>query len=240
MSLQWGSAHPEISRTLTSIDKKDHPIDRTPEFGRFPRNFVKDGLGHIPLNLNQMEADFYVGNCHKWMMAPKGAAFTYARRELQPILNPLIISHGWQSDRVSEGPFGGSPFVDAMEIQGTRDPSAWLTVPEALRFRRENYWQEVSRACSDLAYETAERLYEICGSKPIAAREFSAPQMVSIPIPAPDSAWFQRMLYEQFRIEIPVVPWKGQSFLRLSVQCYNTKAEMDLLVEAVISVLNSA
>ena len=85
-----------------------------------------------------MDVDFYAGNCHKWLMTPKGSAFLYVRPELQRLINPLVISHGWTADSKlpgAKGAFGNSPFIDELEMQGTRDPAAWLTVPAALAFR---------------------------------------------------------------------------------------------------------
>ena len=104
--------------------------------------------GHIPLNLDAMDVDFYAGNCHKWLMTPKGSAFLYVRPELQRLINPLVISHGWTADfqaTRSAGAFGNSPFIDELEMQGTRDPAAWLTVPAALLFRSENNWEHSRR-----------------------------------------------------------------------------------------------
>ena len=90
---------------------------------------VVDGAhapGQIPVNLDQIGADFYSANCHKWMCAPKGAAFLYARREAQPLLSPLVVSWGWR-----QGVPGPSPFIDEQQRQGTRDIAAWLAVPAA-------------------------------------------------------------------------------------------------------------
>ena len=92
--------------------------------------------GHIPLNLDALGADFYAGNCHKWLMAPKGSAFLYVRSDLQPMINPLVISHGWTENAAEPGPFGSTAFIDRLEMQGTRDPAAWLTVPAAKPFGR--------------------------------------------------------------------------------------------------------
>ena len=194
--------------------------------------------GHMPLNLTALGADFYAGNCHKWMMAPKGAAFLHARPELQHLLIPLAISHGWRSDRRAAGPFGGTAFVDAMEMQGTRDPAAWLTVPAALDFVRDRRWRGVAAACSDLAWDTAERIRRRTGLPPLCDREFSAPQMVAMPAPECDPTWLGRTLLDRYGIEIPVVSWRGRIFLRISIQGYNAAEEADRFVAAVGDLLD--
>ena len=91
--------------------------------------------GHLDLDLENLGADYYVGNCHKWLLSPKGAAFLWARREMQPLLAPLIVSWGWHSDRP-----GPSRFVDEHEWTGTRDPAAYLAVPAAIQFRDDHDW----------------------------------------------------------------------------------------------------
>ncbi|WP_240229971.1 aminotransferase class V-fold PLP-dependent enzyme [Devosia lacusdianchii] len=197
--------------------------------------------GHIKLDLDAIGADFYSGNCHKWMMAPKGSAFLYARPELQGMLNPLVISHGWTKDSKepgAKGAFGNSPFIDEIEMQGTRDPAAWLAVAAALDYRKENDWWAISAHCQALAQDTARRLGEITGLPPISSPEFSAPQMVSMPIPECDPVDIHDRLLERHNIEIPVLKWKDGHFVRVSVQGYNSKAQMDLLIEAVTELLD--
>ncbi len=96
--------------------------------------------GQIPLALEALGADFYVGNAHKWLMAPKGAAFLHARPEVQPLLKPLAISWGAE---IRERP-GEAPFVDEHEWQGTRDISAYLAVSAAIEF-----WKALQLAAGD-------------------------------------------------------------------------------------------
>jgi isopenicillin-N epimerase len=197
--------------------------------------------GHIPLDLDAMDVDFYAGNCHKWLMTPKGSAFLYVRPELQRLINPLVISHGWTDDSKqpgAKGAFGNSPFIDELEMQGTRDPAAWLTVPSALAFRAEHGWSGVAAHCQMLAQDTALRLADRTGLAPLSAPEFCAPQMVSIPLPdVGDPEEFQRQLMERYRVEIPVFKWQERSIVRLSVQGYNSKAQMDFLIEALTDML---
>ena len=196
--------------------------------------------GHIALDLAAMEVDFYAGNCHKWLMAPKGSAFLYVRPELQGLINPLVISHGWTADNKqpgASGPFGNTPFVDSIEMQGTRDPSAWLAVPSAIAFRRVHNWTGVAESCRQLAQETAARLGERTGLAPLSAPEFCAPQMVAMPIPECDPQAIHDRLIAEYNIEIPVFRWQDHHIARLSVQGYNTRAQMDLLIEALSRLL---
>jgi isopenicillin-N epimerase len=191
--------------------------------------------GHIPLSLDALGADFYSGNCHKWLMSPKGSAFLHARPERQAMLDPLVISHGWTADNKEpgvRGPFGNSAFVDEIEMQGTRDPAAWLAVPAAIAFRKQHDWWAVSAECHRLAQETAERLRAVTGLGALSTPEFSAPQMVAMPIPPCDAPELQRTLNAKYGIEIPVFEWQGHHIARLSCQGYNTRAQMDLLIDA--------
>lgn len=196
--------------------------------------------GHIPLDLDAMGADFYSGNCHKWLMSPKGSAFLYARPEVQGLLNPLVISHGWTKDSQeagAKGGFGNSPFIDGIEMQGTRDPAPWLTVPAALDYRRENDWTSVADHCRQLAQDTARRLGERTGLAPLSSPEFCAPQMVAMPIPECDVDWLKVALIEKHNIEIPVFRWQDKCIARVSVQGYNSRPQMDLLIEALTDLL---
>ncbi|WP_158498622.1 aminotransferase class V-fold PLP-dependent enzyme [Martelella endophytica] len=195
--------------------------------------------GHVPLALDAMGVDFYSGNCHKWLMAPKGSAFLYVRPEMQHLVDPLVISHGWTADgkETGAGPFGNSHFVDSLEMQGTRDPSAWLAVPDAIAFRAAHDWTEVAERCRELAWRTAMRVAALTGLAPLSAAEFSAPQMVAIPVPPVDTMWLHTELWKRFNIEIPVHRFQNHHLVRLSVQGYNTEAEMDLLVDALKTLL---
>lgn len=191
--------------------------------------------GHIPLDLKAMDVDFYAGNCHKWLMTPKGSAFLYVRPELQGLINPLVISHGWTAgskEPGAKGAFGNSPFIDELEMQGTRDPAAWLTVPAALDFRREHDWPSVQRQCQELAQETAGRLRALTGLEPLSSPEFCAPQMVAMPIPDTDVVALGKKLFDEYGIEIPVLKWQDHSIVRVSVQGYNSREQMDKLLEA--------
>lgn len=197
--------------------------------------------GHIPLALDAMGADFYSGNCHKWLMSPKGSAFLYVRPEHQAMIDPLVISHGWTADNKQpgvRGPFGNSAFVDEIEMQGTRDPAAWLAVPAAIDFRRQHDWWSVAADCRRLAQETAARLRELTGLAALSSPEFSAPQMVAMPVPECDVVAIKELLLSRYHIEIPVLVWRGHHIVRLSCQGYNRRAQMDVLIDALSELLS--
>ena len=229
---------------ITSPTALLFPIERLIRIAR-ERGIVTviDGAhtpGHIPLALDAMGVDFYAGNCHKWLMTPKGSAFLYARPEMQGLLNPLVISHGWTADNKEpgvKGPFGNTPFIDSLEMQGTRDPAAWLAVPAALDFRKEHGWTGVAADCRRLAQETAARVAGLTGLEPLGTPEFCAPQMVAMPVPDTDPTRLHDDLLNRFGIEIPVFKWQDRTIVRLSVQGYNSRAQMDLLVEALSALL---
>lgn len=185
--------------------------------------------GQVPLCLDELGADFWAGNLHKWLMAPKGAGFLYARPEVQSLLTPLVVSWGYEP----ECP-GVSPFIDHYEWTGTRDPSAFLAVPEAIRFLREHRWDEVQETCFRLATTAQSRICALTGLAPLhlpGARTYR--QMVAVPLPAgTDLASLKERLYEKFRIEVPLTTWNGVKLVRVSVQGYNTAQDIEALVEA--------
>jgi isopenicillin-N epimerase len=197
---------------------------------------VVDGAhvpGQIDLDLHALGADFYTGNCHKWLLAPKGAAFLYACREKQDLVEPLVVSWGWESD--DPGP---NRFVDEQEWTGTRDPSAPLAVPAALDFMRRNDWPSVRKRCRALLLEARERLLDLPGLGPICPPDPWLAQMATLLLPDCDPALLCRRLREVYRVEIPVFEFAGRPCLRISIQAYNTAADIDALIAALRSELS--
>ncbi len=196
--------------------------------------------GHIPLDLTALDADYYAGNCHKWLMAPKGSAFLYVRPALQARISPLVISHGWTEDAGlpgTKGVFGNTPFIDGLEMQGTRDPSAWLTVPDAIAFRAQHGWDQVAARCRDLVQATAAQVAALTGLAALSSPDFCAPQMVAMPVPKCDPMALKLALLNDHGIEIPCFSWQDHTIVRLSVQGYNTATDTDRLVTALSKVL---
>ncbi len=194
--------------------------------------------GHIPLDLAAVGADFYTGNCHKWLSAPRSAGFLYARPEHQPMLDPLIVSWGWGDNDFDTG----SRFLDMLQWPGTQDPSAYLSVPGAIRFQQEHNWEAVRRRCHDLARQAARRIGDLTGLPALSPPEGGfTHQMVSLLLPRlADRRAFQARLYRDYRIEIPCVDWGPHHLIRVSVQGYNTPAEIDALLNALADLLPQA
>jgi isopenicillin-N epimerase len=183
--------------------------------------------GHIPLDLRKLEVDFYTGACHKWMMTPKGSSFLFASKKMQSILEPLIVSWGYESEKPS-----GSTFTDHHEFTGTRDFSAYLTIPKAIEFMKENNWENVAASCRKIVTENANRFCELSGNDPVApVSEDFLGQMFSIPVQLSDPAGFQKMLFEKHKIEIPVTRRGSDFFIRYSIQAFNDQKDLDRLFE---------
>ncbi|MBN1179441.1 MAG: aminotransferase class V-fold PLP-dependent enzyme [Anaerolineae bacterium] len=192
---------------------------------------VVDGAhapGQIPLDLDALGADFYAGNAHKWLLAPKGAAFLHVRRDVQHLVEPLVVSWGWESDQPS-----ASRFVDYHEWQGTRDIAAFLAVPEAIRFMETHDWPAVRRSCHALLREARQRVTALTGLPPLTPDSPAwFAQMAAFPLPPCDAEALKRRLYDTYRVEVPIVVWNGRPLVRVSVQAYNTPADVTALVEA--------
>ncbi len=194
---------------------------------------VVDGAhapGQIELDLPALGVDFYGGNCHKWLSSAKGAGFLYVRPELQDLIEPLVISWGWHP----RDPWW-TPFTDAIQRQATMDISAYLSVPAAIEFQRERDWPRVRQECHELVRLARAGIQELTGVEPLVPddrRSFA--QMAVLPLPAgTDAEQLKSRLYDEYRIEIPATRWGETPCLRVSVQGYNTRADIDRLLAAV-------
>ena len=194
--------------------------------------------GQIALSLDAIGADFYVGNCHKWLCAPKGAGFLHAAPPKQDCLDASVISWGYAGHAGGHTGFeaylGRTPFEQRLQWQGTRDLSAWLAVPEAIAFLERHRWADVRTRCHQLASQALTAITERHALRPIAQDDDWA-QMVAIPVPVADPERLRVALFREHRIEVPVTRHAGQVFVRLSVQGYNTEEDVSRLVRALCS-----
>lgn len=172
--------------------------------------------GHVDLDLDALGADFYAGNCHKWLCAPKGAGFLHVRPEWQERVGGAIVSWGYEEP---------ATFLTRTERQGTGDPAAYLAVPDAIAFTRAH---DDRARCIALAREARRDLCALLGTEPIAPEEMVL-QMASVRLPKPDHTLSQR-LWDEHRIETPVS--HDGTLLRISIAAYNDRADVDRLLSA--------
>ena len=191
--------------------------------------------GQLPLDLDSLGADFYGGNLHKWLCAPKGAGFLYARPEMQYLLKPLVVSWGYESETP-----GTSTFVDHHEWWGTRDIAAFLTVPAAIKFQEKHHWDEVRSACHILAKDAQQRICDLTGLAPLHAQSDDwFAQLTSAPLPADtDLVALKARLYDEHRIEVPLIAWNNMKLIRVSIQGYNSKRDVDHLLNVLTMLLD--
>ncbi len=186
--------------------------------------------GQIPLDLDAIGADFYFGNLHKWMLAPKGAAFLYVRPELHDRIEPLVVSWGYSATPETSH---GSKLQDYYQWTGTMDPSAYLTVPAAIQFQEQYHWDTVRQDCHGLlrpAILRISELFEMQPPYPLDSQFYH--QMGVAPLPASaDIIALKARLYDEFRVEVPLTEWNGRKFVRISVQGYNTQDDLEQLYQ---------
>jgi isopenicillin-N epimerase len=190
----------------------------------------------IPLNVLEVGADLYIGACHKWLCAPKGSAFLYARPEVQDWLMPLVVSWGYDSDLPTE-----SQFISYHEWQGTRDVAAFLATPAAIRYQAQHDWDAVRAECHALLSDTHRRLHALTDQEPVCPDSTDwYSQMAVVSLPPLDHETLFHQLRERYRIVMPITQRNGRNFARISCQAYNTQEDMDTLVKAMEELVPAA
>ena len=196
--------------------------------------------GMLPLDVPAVGATYYTGNCHKWICAPKGAAFLHVRRDRQQEVRPIAISHGANSPRPDR-----SRYQVEFDWVGTDDPSAYLSVPEAIRFMGSllpGGWPALRQHNRELTLQGRRAICETLGIAPPCPDEMIG-SLASIPLPPGADAPLASPLYadplqqellDRFGIEVPVIPWPGPPgrLIRISGQLYNNQKQYDSLASA--------
>ncbi|MDZ8055818.1 MAG: aminotransferase class V-fold PLP-dependent enzyme [Aulosira sp. ZfuVER01] len=198
--------------------------------------------GMIPLNLREIGATYYTGNCHKWLCAPKGAAFLYVQPDKQSEIRPLTISHGANSPRTDK-----TRFQLEFDWTGTDDPTAYMCVPEAIAFMGSllpGGWNELMQRNHQLVLEGRQILCQSLGVLPPCPDEMVG-SMAVIPMPATwDNRHFMSVhdeLFDKFGIQVQVIPWPEtpRLLVRISAQVYNTREQYVDLAKALIELQNA-
>jgi isopenicillin-N epimerase len=177
--------------------------------------------GHLPLDVEALGADVYAGNCHKWLCAPKGAGFLWARPEHQDWIEPLVVSWGYHEE---------ADFGERHGWQGTRDPAAYLAVPRAIE-AHATFDLERARELAD----HAERALAPYGLRPLRGARSPLMRAFTVRTNDPDALW--QRLYDEHRVEIPVYAWEETALMRVSIGPYNDESDLERLVDAVRAVL---
>jgi isopenicillin-N epimerase len=200
---------------------------------------VVDGAhapGQVALSLEALGASWYVANCHKWLCAPKGAAFVSVRADRRAQTRPLSIGHGATAA-------GRSRLWNEFDWIGTQDYSAWLCVPAAIAHVEglvEGGWPAIMARNRALARRAAQKLEAALGCACLSGPQ-TAGSMATLPLPlAPlepatrllQTEGLQDRLWERHRVEVPVFRWNGARYLRVSLHVYNHEGEIDALIAA--------
>jgi isopenicillin-N epimerase len=204
--------------------------------------------GMLDLDVPSLGAAYYTGNCHKWMCAPKGAAFLWVRRDKQESVRPVVISHGANAQRA-----GRARWLLEFDWCGTDDPTAFLSVPEAIRFGGSllpGGWPELRRRNRELVLRAREVLCTALGVAAPAPDDMIG-SLATVPLPAtgpapspspplPDP--LQRELLLRHGVEVPVLTWPAppRRWLRISAQIYNELGEYQKLAAALRTELGLA
>ncbi|MEM8603645.1 MAG: aminotransferase class V-fold PLP-dependent enzyme [Cyanobacteria bacterium P01_H01_bin.121] len=229
---------------VTSTTSLVLPLKRlVAELGDRQIDTLVDGAhapGMLPLDLEQLGAAYYTGNCHKWLCTPKGAAFLHVRSDRQAHIRPLVISHGANSPRRDR-----SRFQLEFAWTGTTDPTPSLTVPKAIHYLGERLpggWPALMAQNRSLAL-AARNLIASELNLPLSAPDNMSGAMATLPLPHRQQTAalsLSQDLWQQFKIAVPVIPLPehDQAGLRISAQIYNHLGQYQELVKALATLMN--
>ena len=192
--------------------------------------------GHLALSLDDLGADIYVGNCHKWLCAPKGSAFVHVAPHLHNCVVPPWASWGLVDEaygtRLHEAYAGATPLARRLRWLGTRDPTPFLAVPAAIAFVRRETGPDEAARLSGLAASTTRRAAARLGLEAFD-HGGAGLRMSLVPLPPGiDAPALKARLFDRHRIELPTTSHAGRCFLRLSFQHYNDEGDAERFLEA--------
>jgi isopenicillin-N epimerase len=186
----------------------------------------------VPLSLHGLKCDFYTASLHKWVSAPIGAGFLYVSPEWQRKIKPPILSWGRLSPETPKA------WWEEFVWLGTRDPSAYLASTAALELLQGVGLENFRASTHELARYARRRLVETTQLQPNTP---DSPDwygsMASVPLPAGNARQLQQALWDNYRIEIPVVEHNGQRSIRVSCHLYNGQHDVDVLIDGLAELL---
>ncbi|MFM2095877.1 MAG: Isopenicillin epimerase [Planctomycetota bacterium] len=182
---------------------------------------------YLPLHIAQLDCDFYVASCHKWLSAPLGSGFVFVSDRFQPQIKAPILSWGRLLPSLPE------LWYEELLWSGTRDPSAYLSVPNAIDFLRHvglDHFRETTHA---LARVARHQIVELTGLAPMVPDDLAwYGSMAHVPLPPGDHQVLQQSLWNQHRIEVPVIRFNEGRYIRVSCHLYNSQRDIDYLLNA--------
>jgi isopenicillin-N epimerase len=183
------------------------------------------GPGHVEVDLNRLGADWYTGNCHKWLCAPKGSAFLWTSPERQTETHPTVISHGF-----------GHGYTREFDWTGTRDPSACLSIAAALEFHQRLGGASLRQRNIALAAEAASLVARHLNTETISADPGCAMRLVRLPVGRDAEALRLRAKLLAAGTDAPVHAIGDGLWLRLSAFAYNELEDYARLADIVARV----
>ena len=189
--------------------------------------------GQIALNLDTLGADYYIGNCHKWLFAPKGAALLWVDKKHQSKIHPTVISH-----------FLGGGYQTEFGWTGTLDPTAWLSIPSGIAFHQK-LAAAGSREYTRKMLLDARREISTALGVPLAAPEEMLANLCTFPLPHDPDATDERVqrmhdvLFDEHRIEVPAMNANGKLYVRASSQVYNDRSDFDALEAGLVELASA-
>jgi len=209
--------------------------------------------GMVPLDIRALEAagvDYYTGNGHKWLCAPKGSGFLWIRRDRQPDVRPLAISHGADSPRRDR-----SRFRLEFDWTGTADPTPYLSIPaaiEAVGGLLPGGWPALMAANHDAVVAGRRVILDrLAVASPAPPAMLGSMASVILPPPGPgarplapnlgtsplDDDPLQVELRDRWRVEVPILPWAERRLVRISAQVYVPAGAWATLAQGLAEVL---
>ena len=189
-------------------------------------------LAQVEVDIDSLDCDFYTASCHKWLNASLGSGFLYGHPKWHQHLQPQVQSWGRLLPAIPEH------WTEEFTWSGTRDPSNYLSLPAAIDFLQTIGFEAFRERSRYLASYGEAKLCELFQQETWADRSAGwYGSMCHVKLHEGDHSQLQQQLWDRFQIEIPVYPFEGIDYLRLSCHLYNSTRQIDQLVDALRELL---
>lgn len=191
-------------------------------------------VAQLPLDLDGLGCDYYTASCHKWLCAPFGSGFLYVHPRHQATIVPPVLSWGRLLPKRPES------WSDEFIWGGTRDPSAYLSVPAAIDFLQSVGLEQFRSGTHQLARYARQQLVALSNEPPLVpdSQQWYG-SMAHVPLPPGDTISLQQALWDRYGIEVPIIPWNDGRYVRVSCHLYTRQEHIDRLVEGLRELIDS-